>query len=119
MDIDSFHNMDKVRKLILPYPGVEEYTCFGTPAFRVNGKLLARLREDGATLVIRNEDREKWISMDPEVFFITDHYRNYPSLLINLTKVKEKDLQVLIQTAWESRASKKLLELYAKKNPPR
>lgn len=38
---------DTVRRLALALPGVEEGVSYGTPAFRVRGKLLARLREDG------------------------------------------------------------------------
>ena len=90
MDIDSFHYLDNVREIILRLPGVEEYTCFGTPAFRVNKKLIARLREDGETLVVRNEERDLWIKKDPVIYFITDHYLNYPSLLVNLSKVKKQ-----------------------------
>ena len=110
MDIDSLHHLDVVRQIILQLPGVEEYTCYGTPGFRVNKKLIARLKEDGLTLVVRNEEREEWIRKDPVVYFITDHYLNYPSLLVNLSKVKRKDLKRLLTTAWKSRANKKQLK---------
>jgi len=112
MNIDSFHYLETVRKYILALPGVEEYTCYGTPAFRVNKKLLARLREDGGTLVVRNEEREVWMKKDPSVYFITEHYRNYPTLLINLAKVKNNELKILLETAWRSRANKKQLKEY-------
>jgi hypothetical protein len=95
---------------MLALPGVEEYTCYGMPAFRVNKKLLARLREDGETLVVRNEERELWMKKNPSIYFITEHYQNYPSLLINLTKVKNNEMKILLETAWRSRASKKQLK---------
>ena len=41
-------DFETVRKIALSFPGVEEGTSFGTPAFRVRKKFLARLREDGA-----------------------------------------------------------------------
>ena len=39
-----------VRRLALAFPGVEEGLSYGTPGFRVRGKFLARLWEDGETL---------------------------------------------------------------------
>lgn len=38
---------DTVREIALSLPGVEEGTSYGTAAFRVRGKFLARLREGG------------------------------------------------------------------------
>lgn len=77
---------ETVRKLALAYPGVEEETSYGTPALRVAGKFFARLREDGETLVIRISEPERALRMtiDPDVFYITEHYRNYGAVLVRL-----------------------------------
>lgn len=45
-------NVRTVRRLALALPGVEEGPCYGTPGFRVKGRFLARLWEDGETLVV-------------------------------------------------------------------
>ncbi len=37
---------ETVRRLALALPAAEESTSYGTPAFKVGGKLFARLRED-------------------------------------------------------------------------
>jgi hypothetical protein len=68
---------ETVRRLALEPPGVEEGTSYGTPAFRVRGKFLARLREDGESLAIKCgfEERDLRIQADPGTFFTTDHYR--------------------------------------------
>jgi hypothetical protein len=113
MNIDSLCYIETIRKFILTLPGVEEYTCYGTPAFRVNKKLLARLREDGESLALRNEERDKWIKKNPSVYFVTEHYFNYPTILIHLSKVDHKELHVLLVAAWQSRATKKQLKEYA------
>jgi hypothetical protein len=42
-----------VRRLALAFPGVEEGLSYGTPGFRVRGKFLARMKEDGETLVVK------------------------------------------------------------------
>lgn len=112
MNIDSFHYMDNLRKIILALPSTEEYTCFGTPAFRVKKKLMARLKEDGVTLAIHSEEREIWMRKDAAVFFITDHYKNYPMMLIRLALVKQGDLKQLLLDAWKQIAPKKLLKEY-------
>jgi hypothetical protein len=50
---------ETVREIALALPGVEEGTSYGTPAFRVRGKFLARLREDGETLVVKCDYPER------------------------------------------------------------
>ncbi len=45
--------LTEVRRLLLALPGVEEGPCYGTPGFRVRGRFLARLWEDGETLVVK------------------------------------------------------------------
>jgi hypothetical protein len=107
---DPFIYLQFIREHLLQLPGTTEALCFGTPAFYVNKKLLARMWENGEVLVVRNEEREKWMQADPETFFITEHYRNYPSMLINLDKVNPDDLKQLLITAWLSRASKTLVK---------
>ncbi len=79
-----------VRLLMMPLPGVSEDTCYGTPAFYVSKKLLARMKEDGETLVVYTPDRDEWTSRDNITFFITDHYKNHPYVLVNLGKVERR-----------------------------
>jgi hypothetical protein len=94
----------------LGFPGTEASTSYGTPAFKVHKKMFARLKEDGKTLVVYTEERERWMKEDPKTFFITDHYKNYPAMLIDLVTVKKKDLQKLLWASWQLRAPKRLLK---------
>lgn len=91
-------------------PGVKEGICFGTAAFYVRKKLLVRMKEDNVTLMVHAPDRDEWTIKDPVTFFITDHYKNYPSVLVNLVTVNKKDLSSILFEAWKSRAGKKLLQ---------
>ena len=43
---------DDVRKIALAWPEVEDGTSYGTPALKVRKKMLARLKEDGDSLVM-------------------------------------------------------------------
>ena len=99
-----------VRQYMLAFPGVTEGICFATVAFYVQKKLLVRMKEDDLTLVVYSPDRDEWTNTDAASFFITDHYKNYPFVLVNLATVKKKDLSRLLFEAWKSRAGKKLLQ---------
>jgi hypothetical protein len=93
---------ERVRKLALALPGVEEGTFYGTPAFRVGKKYFTRLHDKLDSLVIRIEmaDRPSRLTADPETFFITDHYLKAPYMLIRLNKVTTADLKELLEDAW-------------------
>lgn len=105
---------DAVRQAAARLPGVVEGTSYGTPALKVRGKLLARLREDGRTLVLRCDfvQREMLMQAAPEVFFVTDHYRDHAWVLIDLAKVSREALPGLLEDAWRPLAGKKLLAEY-------
>ena len=78
---------DTVRQLALALPEVEEGTSYGTPAFRVRGKLFTRLHDSGESIVLRIDPDERTMRMkvDPESYYITDHYLNYPYMLVRLS----------------------------------
>ena len=98
------------REVLLSLPGVEEGPCYGTAGFRLRGKFLARLRDDDTVLVVKCGDIERDLRMqaDPRAFFITDHYRGYPTVLIRLASVTKDDLREVLETAWLLLAPKRL-----------
>ena len=110
MNIDVIAFYSKVSSIALGFPGVLASTSYGTPAFKVDKKMFARFKEDGKTLVVYTNEREKWMKENPATFFITDHYKNYPAMLIDLATVKKKDLKELLYTSWEIRAPKSLVK---------
>lgn len=101
----------QARRLLLSFPGVEEGPCYGTPGFRVRGKFLARLKEDGTTLVVKCGDGERDFRMeaDPKTFFITDHYRGYPTVLVRLERVRAGVLREVVEQAWRLNAPKRVV----------
>jgi hypothetical protein len=90
-------DLDGVRALFAKLDGVEEGTSYGTVAWKAKKKLVARVKEDGATLVVRApfELRDALMESDPETFFITDHYQNYPAVLVRMAKVGRTELAAL------------------------
>jgi hypothetical protein len=107
-------NLQTVRRLALALPGVEEGPCYGTPGFRVRGKFLARLWEDGRTLVVKcgDEERDFRMQADPKTFFTTDHYRGYPTVLVRLSRIRLADLRDLLEQGWRRSAPKRLIAAY-------
>jgi hypothetical protein len=103
--------LEQIRELALALPKTEEGTSYGTPAFRVSGKLFLRMHEDGESLVVKvhPDDRELRMRAVPETFYITEHYRNYPWMLVRLSTVSPDDLSDLIEEAWRQSAPAKLL----------
>ena len=94
---------DAVRKIAMALDGVEEATSYGTPAFKAGGTLIARLRDDIGALVVRMsiEDRGELIAADPETYFITDHYLEYPYILVNLARANPDAMRDLLLGAWK------------------
>ena len=93
------------------FPEVEEGTCFGTPALRVRGKFMCRLRTDPDALVVRVIDRadaEALLLGRPDVYFSTPHYDGHPYVLVRLEAVSEEELAELLEDAWRLRAPKRL-----------
>jgi len=101
-----------VRKVGLAFPGVEEGTSYGTPALHVKRKFMARLREDGESLVIKCgfDERDFRLQADPGTFFVTDHYTGYPALLVRLSEVTPALLREVLEQAWRVNAPKRMVK---------
>ena len=100
----------KLCKLALKLPGVTEGTSYGTPALHVRKKFLARLKEDGESIAIKIDfaDRDVLLELDPAAFYLTDHYRPYPAMLVRLKTVRLDLLPRLLEQAWRLQAPKRL-----------
>ena len=100
---------DEVAAIGVALPAVEVGTAYGTPAMRVKGRFMCRLREDGETLVLSadNDAREALIKAKPDTFFVTDHYVRYDWVLVRLPAVSEKELRDLLVFAWRRKAPSK------------
>ena len=92
---------DTVRRAALALPGVKESTSYGTPALKVGGNLFVRLHQDLDKIVLKMpfDRREELMAGDAETYFITDHYRDYPWILVSLEKVQADALPDLLRIA--------------------
>ncbi len=98
-------DFDAVRKIGLALPGVEESTAYGSPALKVRGKLLAcvpthRSAEPGSLMVrVDFDDRAELLTAYPDAYYVTDHYLNYTSVLVRLSRVTPDVLRDLLGMA--------------------
>jgi hypothetical protein len=105
----------RVCEIARKLPGVEEVTWHGTPGLKVKGRIMSRLRTEAeGALAIRCDflDRQILMQADPAVFFVTDHYLNYPMVLVRLEKIRRSALPDLIERAWRMVAPPKLVAEY-------
>lgn len=104
---------DDVVALGLRLPEVEAGTWYRTPALKVRGRGMCRLRTDPDALVIRVvdlADKEALLRGEPEVFFTTPHYDGYPYVLVGLERVDRRELGELLEDAWRVMAPNALVK---------
>ena len=97
---------DLVRSVGLELPDVEAATKYdGSPMLKVGGSFMAGVATHPSaepdTLVVRAglEERE-WLMADaPETYYLTDHYRVYPLILVRLSHVDRDALRDLLSVS--------------------
>ena len=98
-------NFDTVREIGLALPDVVEGTAYGSPALKLRGKLLAFIPTNKSaepnSLVVRIdlEQRGALLKQQPDIYYITDHYAPYPSVLVRLSRITRADLRRLLRDA--------------------
>ena len=97
--------------MALALPGAEEGAWFGLPTFKVRSKFFAGLGKDGASLVLRCNVYERKYLMEsaPDVYFVTDHYRDDPYVLVDLSLIQADALRERIEESWRMAAPRKLI----------
>ena len=97
---------DVVRRMGLALPDVEEGTAYGSPALTVRGKMFAclavhRSAEPNTLAVsVDFDQRNELISEEPKTYYLTDHYVNYPYVLVRLAQIRQDALRDLLLMGW-------------------
>ena len=104
---------DIVRTVGLTLPHVEATTKYdGSPVLKVDGIFMAGLAmhpsAEPDTLVVRAplEDRERLVEDAPETYYLTDHYRSYPLVLVRLSRIEPDALHDLLSASWRMTTAK-------------
>ena len=98
---------DDVREIALSMPDVIETTAYGMPAFKAGktrfaGQPIARpdVEPNSVGVYIRFEERDRVMAARPDVYYLTDHFRPYPAVLVRLSRVNRAELRELLGAAW-------------------
>jgi hypothetical protein len=109
---------DEVVDFACALPEVTESTSYGTPALKVAGRLLTRLRtppddgdggdggdgggSGGAELMLRctPHDKAALVGGDDPAFRTTSHYDGHDSVLVDLARVDRDELFELVDSGW-------------------
>ena len=104
---------DVVRQVGLTLPDVESGVRFdGSPVLRVEGVFMAGLAThpsaEPETLVVRaGQEERKWFLADaPETYYLTDHSRRYPLVLVRLSRIERSALRDLLSVSWRMTKAK-------------
>jgi hypothetical protein len=98
---------DDVRQIALSMPDVEETTAYGMPAFKAGktrfaGQPVRRADIEPQTLgvMVSFEERERLLAARPDIYYLTEHFANYPAVLARLTAMTKTELRELLGIAW-------------------
>jgi hypothetical protein len=114
----------QLRKIALSFPEANEKPSYGRPAYFVAKKFFTRHRAEDDSLVWivgSIDERDHLLEIDPKTYFITDHYKDYPSVLVRMARIDTTMLQKMLDRRWRAIAPKKLLremEENASAKPP-
>jgi hypothetical protein len=91
-----------VESIARTLPGVEVSTSWGQPSLKVRGKMCVCLPSHSSaepdSLVVMTEfaQRDLLLDEEPERYYITRHYVDYPCVLVRLDRVDREVLHDLI-----------------------
>jgi hypothetical protein len=86
-------------KIALAFPGTEEVLWFNKPAVFLHGQFLTKVHDKEEAMTFRvssMEMRDMMLEAEPGLFYITDHYRNFPFILARLSALTPTVLKELI-----------------------
>lgn len=107
---------DDVAEIALGFPGVEEGTSYGTRAWKAGKKFMMRAKEQMDDVLVIGVDsldeQEMLLERAGDVYFITDHYKGWPTVLVRVNKIGKRELTALIERSWRRAATGKMLAAY-------
>ncbi|HEX2594205.1 MAG TPA: hypothetical protein VHL34_22075 [Rhizomicrobium sp.] len=100
-------------KIALSFPEAHEKSSYGNPAIFIAKKFFTRWRkeEDSIVWIVDGMDeRDHLLEIDPKTYFITEHYRDYPSVLVRAEKIDATMLKKMLERRWRKIAPKTLVK---------
>jgi hypothetical protein len=124
---------EDVRRIALELPETSERASRERCQWRVKDKLFVWERPlrrnevealggsapDGPIMGARVEHlgaKEALLNDDPDIFFTTAHFDEYPAVLVQLERISVAELNEVIVEAWLARAPRRLVKAYVDEN---
>ena len=98
---------ESVIQLGLKLPDVIESSYYGSPGIKWQGRMIACIpvnqsaEANSAVIAVDLDRREALLKKNPLLFYITDHYAPYPTMLVRLSKISRADLEKILLDAWK------------------
>lgn len=93
-------------------PQVEEGTSYGYPSLKAGKKFLCRVKDaDTAVLMCPLEEKQMLMAAAPGIYFETEHYKGWPSVLVRLSAIDDAELSHRLRRAWRMQATKAMAKL--------
>ena len=111
-------NRTQAWKIARAVPGARERLWFRQPALFVNDQFLTKVHhvEDAMVLKVGSlEMREMMLGAEPALFYITDHYRNFPFVLMHLSALDARTLKQMLEARAAQLAATKPVKRPTKK----
>jgi hypothetical protein len=89
----------EARRIMLAIPGTDERLWFHKPSVFIHDRFLSKVhdKEDAVTLQVGSmEMRDMMLEAEPKLFYITDHYRKFPFVLIRLSALSKSVLKDIL-----------------------
>lgn len=104
----------KALALGLGLPHVVESTSWGEPCLKAHGKLWVWWSPSANAPVFKVpiEEREILLEAEPDTFFITDHYRGHPLVLVRPERFDAGWAVANLQRVWRSMAPRRVLKAF-------
>jgi hypothetical protein len=105
---------DIVRELGLAFPRAKETRYYKLPALEVDGEVFVvqtshrSADPNSLSVAIGFERREKLIADNPLVFYLRQHYQNYPVVLVRLDQIDRGKLNEILRSAYNAVVSGKV-----------
>jgi hypothetical protein len=99
-------DFEVVREIAVALPDVKESTIHGAPSLKLRGRLLTcpalhSSAEPNSLMVRIDFDRRaELMKAEPDVYYLTNHYVNHPSVLVRLSRIDRTALKDLLDYAW-------------------
>lgn len=100
-------------------PDVTIGTSYDAPALRARDKAFATLKEDKCMVLnCGHEQKAFLLEMAPETYWVTEHFKYWPGLMVRLDMISDRELQGRLIDAWKLRMTRKQIADYegARKN---